>query len=295
MNQSEIQKTKQAGEIAKQVREYAKTIIKKDVPLLEIANKIEEKIIELGGELAFPCSLGIDEVAAHSTPTHDDETLASGLLKIDFGVHIDGFIADTAFSLDLESSEQNKKIIETSEKALANAIEAIKQNKSLGEIGQTIQETAEAQDLATIRNLSGHSIEEANIHAGITIPNYNNNNQTTLEDGTYAIEPFITTGQGIVQDGKESGIYEIVQPKNVRDSNAREVLTYIIDEYGSLPFCSRWLVKKFGTRALLSLRLIEQTGSLHQFPQLIEKSKAPVAQSEHTLIIQDGKVEVTTD
>ena len=97
-----------AGKIAKQVREYIKPQIKKDTPLLEIAEKIESKITELGGKPAFPTNLSINEITAHYTPAHNDEALAHGLLKIDFGVHIDGWIADTAFSLDLENTEESK-------------------------------------------------------------------------------------------------------------------------------------------------------------------------------------------
>ena len=99
MNKEQIIK---AGKIAQEVKAYAKSIIKKDMLLLEIANKIEDKIFELGGEPAFPTNLSINEIAAHYTPSHDDETKASGLLKVDLGVQINGWIADTAFSIDLE-------------------------------------------------------------------------------------------------------------------------------------------------------------------------------------------------
>jgi len=104
-------KIKKAGKIAKEAKEYAKSFIKKDMPLLEIAEKIENKIMELGGKMAFPTNLSINEIAAHYTPTYNDETKAHGLLKVDLGVHIDGWTADTAFSIDLENSEENKKFI----------------------------------------------------------------------------------------------------------------------------------------------------------------------------------------
>jgi len=102
----------QAGKIASEVKKYALTIVKKNVSLLEIAEKIENKIIELGGKPAFPVNLSINEIAAHYTPTHDDKTTAKGLIKIDFGVHVNGWVADTSFSIDLENSEKNKKLIE---------------------------------------------------------------------------------------------------------------------------------------------------------------------------------------
>jgi len=292
MNPQQITSIKKAGAIVREVREYAGKIIKKDMLLLDIAEQIERKIIELGGKPAFPCNLGINEYTAHYSPNHNDKTKASGLLKIDFGVAINGYTADNAFSVDLENNEENKKLIQASEKALNEAIESIQQNKTLGEIGKSIQNVAEKSGFSPIRNLSGHSIEQNDLHAGITIPNYDNGNRQVLKDGIYAIEPFVTIGMGIVYDGKPSGIYQLQHPKNVRDSKTREILSYIIEEYSTLPFCSRWLVKKFGTRALISLSLLEHSGVLHHYAQLIERSKAKVAQTEHTILINNGRVEV---
>ena len=123
---------------------------------------------------------------------------------------------------------------------------------------------------------------------------YDNGSGEELEDGIYAIEPFATTGQGVVYDGKDSGIYILLERKGVRDMHARKVLDFIEKKYQTLPFCSRWLVKEFGTRALLSLKLLEQADILHQYPTLIEKAKKPVSQAEHTILLGNGKVDVIT-
>ena len=287
------QKILASGKIAAQVVKYAKSFIKKDMLLLEIAEKIEDKIIELGGKPAFPTNLSINEIAAHYTPSHDDKTKAHGLLKVDLGAHVNGYLSDTAFSLDLENNEENKKLISTAEQALENAIKIISASTTLGEIGKTIQETIEAQSFSPIINLSGHSMDEYDLHSGITIPNIDNKQEILLEKGLVAIEPFVTTGNGKVQDGKPSGIYFLQNEKNVRSPIARELLNYIINTYRNLPFCSRWLVKEFGTKALLGLRQLEDNGNLHHFAQLVEVSKAKVAQAEHTILIDEGVV-VTT-
>jgi methionyl aminopeptidase len=295
MNQNQITSTKKAGQIVATIRKELPNIIKKDTPLLEIAEKIEQRITELGGKPAFPTNLSINEIAAHYTPIYNDETLATGLLKVDFGVHIDGFTADNSMSFDLEDNSENKKLILAAEACVNAAIQAVKSEAPLGKIGAAIQEAASSSGFSAIQNLSGHSIDQHQLHSGITIPNYDNNSDAYLPDGVYAIEPFVTTGQGMVYDGKPSGIYEIRGNQNVRDPKAREILNYITEEYGTLPFCSRWLVKKFGTRALIALSQIKQAGTIHEFNTLVEKSKAVVAQAEHTLILQDGKVEVVTE
>ncbi len=292
MNDKKIIK---AGKIASDVKKYIKPLIKKGTPLLEIANKIDDKIIELGGKAAFPVNLSIDEIAAHYTPSHDDETLASGILKVDLGVHIDGWTADTAFSMDLEDDLENKKLIETSQQALDNAIKNLNTKTLLMETGKIIQDTIEKNNFSSIVNLSGHSMDKFELHSGKTIPNYDNKNTDEFGEGLFAIEPFATNGNGKVRDGKPSGIYVLIDPKNVRSPIAREILHYVLDEYQTLPFCSRWLVKKFGVKALFGLKQLEENGNFHQYPQLIETGNGKVSQAENSILINKDKILVTTD
>jgi len=284
----------QAGKIASQVRDFAKSFIKKDMLLLEIAEKIENKIIELKAKPAFPTNLSINDIAAHYTPSYNDETKASGLLKIDFGVHIDGYIADTAFTLDLENNKENKELIQAAEQALENAIKITNKETSLNEIGKAIQETIEAKGFSPIINLSGHSMDEYDLHSGTTIPNIDNKKIDKLGKGLFAIEPFATTGNGKVHDSTPSGIYMLIETKTPRSQKAREVLEFISKEYQSLPFCSRWIVKKFGATALFALKQLEDAENLHQYAQLVETSHNKVAQAEHTLLISDNEVITTT-
>ena len=283
-----------AGEIASKVKQFAKSFIKQDMKLLEIAEKIEDKISELGGKVAFPTNLSINEIAAHYTPSYSDETRATGLLKVDIGVQIKGEIADTAFSLDLENSKENKKLIEASEIALKNAIQKIKIGISLGEIGKTIQNSIENEGFSPIINLSGHEMKEYELHAGIMIPNVDNKMPEKIKKGLYAIEPFATIGSGRVIEGKPSGIYLLEDDKNIRNNEARIILNFIIEEYQTLPFCSRWIIKKFGTKSLFALKQLEENGNIHQYAQLVEISHKKVSQSENTVLIDD-ETTVTTE
>jgi methionyl aminopeptidase len=295
MTPKEKQNILKAGEIAKQVKEFAKSFIKPNMKLLEIAEEIENKIIKLGGKPAFPTNLSINEIAAHYTPSYNDETKASGLLKVDFGVQIDGWVADTAFSLDLENSKENKKLIEVSEVSLSNAIQKVKIGISLGEIGKAIQQTIEEKGFSPIINLSGHEMKEYELHAGLTIPNVDNKMPNKITKGLYAIEPFATAGNGRVIEGKPSGIYLLQDDKNVRNPKAREILDFIIEEYKTLPFCSRWIVKKFGTSSIFSLRQLEENGNLHNYAQLVEVSHSKVSQAENTVLVEDKEIKVTTE
>lgn len=297
MEKKDKEKILQAGKIASKVRKWIRPQIKKGTPLLEIAEKIERKIIELEGQPAFPVNLSINEIAAHYTPSHNDNHIAQGLLKVDFGVHVDGWIADNAFTLDLENNKENKKLIKASEKALEKAINLIKENKgkvSTNQIGNAIQKTIEEKNFIPVANLSGHKIEKYELHAGISIPNIESDHGKQLTPGVYAIEPFTTTGNGKVKDGNPSGIYQLISEKNPRSPNARKILNFIKKEYKTLPFCSRWIIKKFSTASLVSLKELEKNGNLHHFGQLIEISGKKVSQAEHTLLIDEEVFIVTT-
>lgn len=295
MEKEAVEKIKKAGKIAVAVKKYARELIKPGMKLIDIANKIDDKIIELGGRFGFPVNLSIDNVAAHFTPNYNCEEVARGLLKVDVGVSVDGYIADTAFSMDLENSEENKKLIKASEEAVLKSVETFGLGVELSEIGRNIQEAIESYGVVSIKNLSGHSIERYNIHAGWTVPNYDSGQTEKLKPGLYATEPFATNGHGKVKDGAGSGIYRLDRGGNVRDNFAREVLHYIDEEYKGLPFCHRWIHKKFGTRGMLVLRMLEQAGIVYQYPQLMEIGKGKVAQTEHNvLLLENGDKIVTT-
>lgn len=286
----EVEKIKKAGEIAQEVIAYAKGFIKKDMLLLEIAERIERKIEELGGKPAFPVNTSINDIAAHYTPSADDKSIAIGLLKIDLGVHIDGFISDNAFSLDLENNEKNKKLIIAAEEALANVLKEVNNDMSFSQAGAIIQKSIMKHKFAPIKNLSGHGIAPYTIHAGKTVPNYENKNENIFGEGQYAIEPFATDGKGSVHEGKESGIYSLIKKGPVRDQLARKILDFIDKNYKTLPFCSRWIVKEFTSRALFSLRVLEQNGILRHYPQLVEDNAGIVSQAERTVFITKDDV-----
>jgi len=294
MDEKEIKDYIKAGEISIKIKEYAKSIIKPNVPLLEIAQKIHNKIHELNAIPAFPVNLSIDDVAAHYHPDLNDKTLASGLLKVDIGVCINGLVADTAFSIDLTKDNKHKELIKASEEALKNAISLLNKNPTLNEIGLIIQETIQKKGFSPIINLSGHSLNKYELHSGITIPNYANNSNKKLNNGAYAIEPFATTGQGRIYEGNSSGIFSIKEMKNTRNQIGRKILDYIYEKYQTLPFSLREIQEKFGLISKIAIKQMTQEGILNEYPQLIEVSHKPVSQTEHTIIKFKNKITITT-
>ncbi len=296
IQEAEIKKWIKAGEIAASVTRYAKRIIEPEKNLFEIAEKIEAKIKQMHAEPAFPVNLSINEIAAHFTPKWQDEKIATGMIKVDIGVHIDGCIADTAFTLNLDENKEYDLMISAAENAVMKAIEIFSEGTKLRNVGKIIEEVIKKEGFIPVTNLSGHSISRYKLHAGMTIPNFDNGNELQLGEGAYAIEPFVTTahGAGSVYEGKGSGIYALIKDAPVRDSLARQLLTFIKHKYKTLPFCERWLTHEFGPRATYALHLLEKNRLLYHYPLLIEKSKQPVAQTEHTIILSKNRKIITT-
>lgn len=295
MEQEELEKWRGSGKIAAKAMKYARSIVKEGMPLLEIAEKIESKIVELGGKLAFPVDLSCNEIAAHYSPVIGDKTVAHGLVKIDLGVSVEGYLSDTASAVDLTPDGKYKKMIATGDSALKKAISMAKDGVELHEIGKAVFEVITKAGFTPVKNLMGHEIGRFKIHAGIVVPSFDNNDKKVLKKGMIvAIEPFPTTGIGLIVNDKNCQIYELVKKKSVRDATARKILDFIEQEYKTIPFSARWLNSKF-KNVLFYLSMLEREGILKQYSSLIEKTKAPVSQSEHTIFVTEKGCEVLTE
>jgi len=282
-------KYREAGRILKIVRAEAADMIRVGSSLLEVAEFVEKKTIELGGKPAFPCNISRNHEAAHATPkAGDEDVFGKDIVKLDLGVHVDGYIADSAITVDLSG---NSDLVKASEEALAAAIDLMKPGVSTGEIGAAIEERIRSYGLSPITNLSGHGLSHYEAHDDPSVPNKRVEGGVILREGdVLAIEPFATTGTGLVHDGSWTEIYSIIRKKPVRMPVVRNVMKQA-EEYRELPFAKRWLNSE---KLEFSLIQLEKAGILHSYPVLIEKTGGLVSQSEHTVIITSDGCEVTT-
>jgi methionyl aminopeptidase len=295
VNKEEIEKYKQAGKITAQVRDYGKGLVKKGALMVDVLDKIEEKIFELGGKPAFPAQISCNHIAAHYCPDDEDRTIFSDqLVCLDVGVHVDGYIGDSAVSIDL--SGKYSKLVKASEEALYSAIKTVKIGTTLSSIGKAIQEKIQDFGYAPVRNLSGHGLSKFQVHTKPSIPNFENKDLTQIQKGiVFAIEPFASTGAGIIEETGIATVFELINKKPVRNIITRQVLNYI-DSYHNLPFTTRWLTRKFGQKAKFALKEMNQMGMLHAHPPLADKEKGFISQAEHTILVDDeGKVHVLTN
>ncbi|ENN96794.1 methionine aminopeptidase [Methanocaldococcus villosus KIN24-T80] len=289
-----LEKILKAGEIAKTVREEAKKMIKPGVKLLEVAEFVESRIRELGGEPAFPCNISINNIAAHYTPKINDPLYfkEDDVVKLDLGAHVDGYIADTAVTVDLSNSYRD--LVKASEDALNTVIKEIEVPMNVGLMGKIIQEVIESYGYKPISNLSGHVMHKYELHTGISIPNVYEKTDRCIDVGDLvAIEPFATDGFGMVRDGDLGNIYKFLHKRPVRLQKAKKLLDIIEKKYPYLPFAERWIIKDEKER--IYLKSLLTSSSIYGYPMLIEKNNGMVSQAEHTIYInEDGKVIITT-
>lgn len=297
MNNEVLEKYLKAGNIAKKVREESAYLVKPGAKILEIAQKLEQMIFKEGGKPAFPLNIGINETAAHFTPELGsiDVIKETDLVKIDIGVHVDGYIADTAVTYSMSKDEIHLKLIEAANSALKKAIEIAKPGVNIGKIGEVVEEEISKFGFKPIENLSGHGLDEYSLHAGLTIPNVKGRAGETLkENQVIALEPFSTNGEGHVSDAPEIHIYEFLNDTPTRVTEGRRILKMAQEEFSFLPFAKRWIESKIGKLKLaLALRELVSSGALYQYPVLKEAKKGLVAQAEHTLVVGEKPV-VTT-
>ncbi|WP_440953177.1 type II methionyl aminopeptidase [Methanococcoides sp. FTZ1] len=285
-----IGKYRKAGEILSIVRSEAKDKIKVGASLLEVANHVEQRTIELGGFPAFPCNISRNEEAAHATPLAGDETVfGEDIVKLDLGVHVDGYIADAALTVDL--TNQYGDLVKASEAALYAAIDTVRSGVNTAELGAVIEDTIHEYGFRPIVNLTGHGVGPYLAHVPPSIPNRHIDHGAVLETGdVIAIEPFATDGAGVISDGSLTEIFSLVANKPIRLPAARKVLKEI-EQYRTLPFARRWLTSD---KLDYSLMQLEKAGIITSYPVLREIEGGMVSQAEHTVIVTDDGCEITT-
>jgi len=287
-----------AGKIAGEVRENVR---KKDwigSTLEEICEYVESEIIKRGAKCAFPVNTSLNEVAAHYTAEpNDPKTVSdSDLIKIDLGAQINGYIADTAVTVNYDP--QYDSLVQTAENALQSAMSMIKVGVKSKDVGRKIQNTIMDMGFKPIANLSGHSLDQYTIHAGKTVPNmWSIGSFDFSEDVAYACEPFVTAknGLGFVRNGKIKNIFALSSRKRTKDDEADKLLEFIWDNFNMLPFALRWIVKEWEekeARRLLDILIKKKV--VKAYAILVEASGKTVAQAEHTFIPTQTGVTVTT-
>ena len=286
----------ESGKIAAKVLKEISEMIEPEAKIIKICSTAEKKIREYGGIPAFPLNVSINHIAAHSTSPRGDksEIPEFGLVKLDVGVHVDGYIADTALTVDIDGTLEG--FVAATDDALSEAIATITPGIALGDIGATIERVIKDYGLRPISNLSGHNLKRYNLHAGKQVPNTKKRGTPTVEIGEYyAIEPFATSGVGTVVDSDFVYIFANTGLDKALEGTTEKLRKYLREKYGPLPYASRWIgTASKNIDVVDEIRILVKEKVIRGFPMQIEKKARPVSQAEHTIFIsEDGPVILT--
>ncbi len=293
-----LESYRRAGEIASKVREAMKDTTREGMLIIQVCEKAEKMIRNLGGKPAFPCNVSVDEIAAHYTSPPGDERRIpeGGLVKIDIGVHVDGYIADTATTICFDSEYED--MVRAAEEALETAIKTIQPGLSTSRLGSEIQKTIEGHGFKPISNLTGHQLGRYMVHTGKSLPNVSHSSMSRIRVGdVYAIEPFVTVrnAEGRVENGSEAHIYRFIKHRSLKNPESKRLSRLIETRFRTLPFAERWL-SSHGTREQYKAAFSDLLASkcVTAYPVFVEVSREKVAQAEHTVCIdEEGPVVLT--
>lgn len=199
----EIKLMREAGRVVALVHQEMKKIIKPGVTtkyLDDIAyqiikdNHCDPTCMGYNGFPATICS-SVNEQVVHGIPS-DNVVLKDGdVITLDVCATFRGYVGDSAWSYGVgEISDENKRLLELTEKALYAGLDKVKSECRLEDVAAAIEDVAIENNLGIIRQYGGHGVGSA-LHEEPFIYNYRTNTPVILKRGmTVAIEPMLTLG-----------------------------------------------------------------------------------------------------
>ncbi|MBI5435062.1 MAG: type II methionyl aminopeptidase [Planctomycetes bacterium] len=291
-----LQSFRRAGRIASECREWARANIRPGVEMRWLLETVEQMIRERGGQPGFPAQSSRNHIAAHyCTNLTDPLRYEEGdVVKVDFGVHVDGYVADTAATVDLSKDGRWKKLVQASSDALAAAIATVGDGVSVGDIGAAIERTIMSHGYQPVRNLTGHGLGRWKVHTPPQIPNQAERTNHRLRTGmVFAIEPFACTGRGYITEKGKAEVFMMVRPPMKAKGLDRDMLKDI-EAWRGLPIARRYFTHRDPVVVDETLMKLAKQGSLMRYPPLVEEEGVMVAQTEHSIYLGPDGVEILT-
>ncbi len=218
----EIDVMAMGGHALKQVLNELSLMIRPGVKTIEIENRAEEIIADIGGRPsfkgvnAFPFSLcaSFNEEIVHGLPG-DREIKEGDIFTLDFGIFfnlekflgkdfdkkkypniLNGFHTDMARTFIIgEVDSEKKRLLNVTRKMLKIGIKKVRPGITLGDLGESMQRYAEKQGFSVIRDLCGHGIGK-DLHEEPNILNYGERHKglKLIPGMVFCIEPMLSMG-----------------------------------------------------------------------------------------------------
>ena len=307
---------REGGIVHQKVREWSVSEngpIKVGVKLWDMCWQIEEAVRRLvtfdppRRGLAFPCGCSINHEAAHYSPCNRNDTRTLGqsdVMKIDFGVAIEGNVIDSAFTVCFD--DRFKPLIDATKEATTKAIRACGPDARIAEVaavteeiisGYQIELDGKVIPIKPVQNLTGHGLGPYLVHAGKQIPcvkpTYGIYDQKMEIGEYYALETFASTGTAVVKNSGPTSHY-MVNPKAPKPKNPslRELEDIIHRNFKTLAFCQRFLEKAGKENFQNTLDKLVAQKIVNPYPPLADVPGSYVSQYEQCFGIFETGLEV---
>ncbi|MDO8594608.1 MAG: type I methionyl aminopeptidase [bacterium] len=188
-------------------------------------NTLAEKLIADGGDIPsflgyapsgakrpFPAALcvSINDEVVHGIPNEEEKLLKEGdIVTLDAGLIHEGFFTDSAITVGVGKIDEGaQKLLETTKKALAVGIKAVRAGAATGDVGFAIESFVKPFGFGIVRELAGHGVGYA-VHEEPFVPNFGKKGEgMVLKAGmVIAIEPMLNEGGAGVKLGKDGYTY----------------------------------------------------------------------------------------
>lgn len=299
---TELEKLTHASNIHRNVKNKLLTYIKPEMKLLDIVKFIENNIEEelpnqVNKGKAFPVGVSVNNCAAHFTCHENCNKILKkdDLISIDYGVHYDGNIIDSAFTFSLDNKYD--ELLQYSREVTDLGIKNLNIDVYLPDWGKEINEFVTSKEitidgkiypLKTITQLTGHNIKPWVIHGGTYLPSFNFNYPKRITEDVYAVEIFVTTGNDkIIYDIDDNSHFTMEKYVPTKLSRVNKFQKEIQKRFKTLPFCDRWVSDVEHYKSLLNI--LVKKNIVKSYPPVYDEKGAYVSQFENTVYLKNDK------
>ena len=271
-----------AGNIHKNIRFYIQHNLKLGSSIFELSELINKKTrqycknVGVNGGIAFPPILSVNHCIAHYSPTKETDIILkyNDNVKIDFGVHVNGYIVDSAFTIYF--NPEHDKIHKACKEALYEGLKYVGIDGYINDCSKAIQEVVDSYDFKVIKGVNGHSIERYNVHGSVGIKNYTKSESFStkrFKKGAFAIEPFISYKNENYYEGGDANNYRVLN-KDIK----------LYEYFNNLIFTDSH-IKYYNINNIFQ----KEKQNLDYYPALYINKGDIGVQYEHTIYLSDDK------
>ncbi|KAK6303247.1 hypothetical protein J4Q44_G00257010 [Coregonus suidteri] len=319
-----VTKYKMGAEIANQalkaVVEAAKageTVVslcaKGDAFIMVETGKVFRKEKDLKKGIAFPTSVSVNNCVCHFSPLKSDPEIVlkdGDLIKIDLGVHVDGFISNLAHSFVVGVTKEapltgrKADVIKAAHLCAEAALRLVKPGNQNSQVTEAWNKIAKSFKCSAIEGMLSHQLKQHVIDGEKTIIQNPTDQQRKDHEKAefevhevYAVDVLISTGEGKAKDaGQRTTIYKRDPDKQygLKMKTSRSFFSEVERRFDAMPFTLR----AFEDEGKARLGVVEcaKHELLQPFNVLHEKEGEFVAQFKFTvLLMANGPLRITTE